>query len=324
MGKQLAVTVNAVHRVGSKMYLTADGVHHKVKKAYLTDDGMYKLCYEEGGPIDIATMSISYTGNMIDAGVVAMTDGQYRLLTLTSSGTLTVDASVSAEVWMCGGGAKGSGAGHGGGGAFTATGVLILSGVMLAVVASAQGGSSFGGIQTKTTSGCGGGTGAGASARGGNLAGGVCPGDGISKYPFLDSTYFQHSHCGGGAGGGTYVTADVAGTLMCFQGGDGGTNGGDGTPCKRVSSMYCSGGSGGRYGGGNGGYAQYLHTTGYVIAGDGSAASYYGSGGGGGGDAEQAGYFHPGQGGAGYQGVIYIRIPVNQTTTSSGGASVGW
>ena len=57
--------------------------------------------------IDIAALTISYTGNMID-NIVTMGDGrQYRLLTLTSSGTLSIAAEVKADVWLCGGGANG-------------------------------------------------------------------------------------------------------------------------------------------------------------------------------------------------------------------------
>lgn len=307
MGKQLAVTVSAVHRVGTKMYLTANGVHRKVKKAYLTSGGVHKLCYEEGSAI--GTMVISYTGAMQDAGIVSMTDGEYRLLTLTSSGTLTVDREVSAEFWMCGGGTGGQTFdpdsdiyGRGGCGAYAKNGSLTLSGSAVATVASRAGASSFGGLSTGTPS-AGVDLANGGSGGGGTLDADPGNGDGISKYPFGDTSYFK-PHCGGGGGGG-YDNIHNSSYYYATHGGKGGTNGGNGGSCKSGGDGVAgTGGAGGKYGGGDGG-----------DAGDnGNKASFYGSGGGGGGyrydDDEGESYI--GSGGVGYQGVIYIRIPVNQ------------
>ena len=53
--------------------------------------------------IDVATLSINYTGAHQDYGVVQMNDGDYRLLALTSSGTLTIDKPVNCEVCVVGG-----------------------------------------------------------------------------------------------------------------------------------------------------------------------------------------------------------------------------
>lgn len=319
MGKQLAVTVNAVHRVGSKMYLTTGGVHRKVKKAYLTDGGVHKLCYKEGGSI-VDVMTISYTGTMQDAGIVSMADGEYRLLTLTTSGTLTVDADVTAEVWMCGGGRNGQSGydggndyslGMGGTGAYTATGVLTLSGDMVAIVGAVESNSAFGGLVTAQSTCYKGGTGGGAAHEYYSSAY-FSYGDGVSKYPFLDSTYFKYPHCGGGGGGATGYSPS-SNMIDGNMGGRGGTNGGDGSIASRYgTTTYIPGGNGGNYGGGNGGGISCL--TGRPSASAGSNASYYGSGGGGGGyvDDEETGIGQIGNGGKGYQGVIYIRIPVNQ------------
>lgn len=304
MGKNLAITSGAKHMIGKKMYLTDSNlVHRAVKKAYLTLEGVHRLCYEAGGGVD--TMGISYSGDMIDAGIVTMTDGEYRLLTLTSSGTLSVDTAVTADAWMCGGGSNGyaaptsnSAGGGGGAGAYTATGRVTLSGSMLATVGAGGGGvTSFGTLSTKQVDtaavsvrgygGKSGGTGGGVGSSDANYVG---KGDGVSKYPFLDTAYFENPHCGGGGAGG-YTSA-----YFKLRGGNGGTNGSDGS--LGGSSSSASGGTGGSYGGGNGGSGGK----------GGSAATYYGSGGGGGGATDERQY----GGGAGYQGVIYIRIPVNQ------------
>ena len=54
--------------------------------------------------VDVSALAIAYTGNMTDE-IVTMGDGnQYRLLTLISSGTLSIPAEVKADVWLCGGG----------------------------------------------------------------------------------------------------------------------------------------------------------------------------------------------------------------------------
>ena len=53
--------------------------------------------------IDVATISINYTGVHQDYGVVQMNDGDYRLLAFTSSGTLTIDKPVNCEVCVVGG-----------------------------------------------------------------------------------------------------------------------------------------------------------------------------------------------------------------------------
>ena len=54
--------------------------------------------------IDVATLSINYTGAHQDYDIVQMNDGDYRLLAFTSSGTLTIDKPVNCEVCVVGGG----------------------------------------------------------------------------------------------------------------------------------------------------------------------------------------------------------------------------
>lgn len=283
---------------------------------------VHRLCFSGG--VDVAALGITYTGTMQDAGVVTMTDGEYRLLTLTSSGTLTVEEDVEAEVWMCGGGTSGaSGTFRGGGaGAFTKSGAVTLSSGMAAVIgaggatasmnnrANLGGSTSFGGMATSTDFsvittaggyGYSGGTGGGAN---GMTAG---TGDGLTKYPFGDSGYFTKCHCAGGGGGGRFAAVNNS---ISVTGGDGGTNGGNG---RAGGDDGNAGGAGGSYGGGAGGTGTNSNSSN-----PGSAASFYGSAGGGGGSYSTTAFVYIGTGGAGYQGVIYIRIPVEE----SGGGSV--
>lgn len=49
MGKKLAVTVGAIHKLAKKAFFTGeDLLHHKVKKAFLTKDGVHRLVYSSG------------------------------------------------------------------------------------------------------------------------------------------------------------------------------------------------------------------------------------------------------------------------------------
>ena len=56
--------------------------------------------------IDVATLSINYTGAHQDYGVVQMNDGDYRLLAITSSGNLVPAEPVNIEVCVVGGGGR--------------------------------------------------------------------------------------------------------------------------------------------------------------------------------------------------------------------------
>lgn len=269
--------------------------------------------------IDVATLSINYTGAHQDYGVVQMNDGDYRLLAFTSSGTLTIDKPVNCEVCVVGGGANGNeeldyGHGnnsHGGAGAYMKNQVIEAFEGGAVVVGAAQGVSSIGGVSVAAVSGVNGGTGAGI------MFYYPATGDGLSKYPFGDESYelwVGKPHCAGGAAGGHTVrtTPDSDGNdrYEHYQGGDGGTNGGNGGTVKELNlSAYSSntpGGSGGAYGGGNGGAVASQTSAG-------GNATYYGSGAGGGGHFE---YYTENSktlaGGVGYQGIVYMRIPVNQ------------
>ena len=242
-----------------------------------------------GSSIDVAALSITYTGAYTDYGMVTMSNGaRYRLLAFTASGTLSIEQPVNCEVCVVGGGANGSTThygqgGVGGAGAYLKTQSVSAYNGGSVVVGAGQGISSIAGVSVNAVSGQNGGTGAGGTTAG--------TGDGISKYPFEDTGYSLWAgkpHCAGGGQG-----AEERGGKG-FTGGDGGTNGSNGYPQHNDSVSSPSGGAGGSYGGGAGG-----------VASKGGNATYYGSGAGGGGYRYPAGY----GGGSGYQGIVYMRIP---------------
>ena len=251
-----------------------------------------------GSGIDVAALSITYTGAHTDYGMVTMSDGaRYRLLAFTASGTLSIEQPVNCEVCVVGGGANGAkatrdgGGGDGGAGAYLKNQSVSAYNGGSVVVGARQGVSSIAGVSVNAVSGKNGGTGAG-----GNTAG---TGDGISKYPFEDTGYSLWAgkpHCGGG-GQGAYEYLTSESSEQGYNGGKGGTNGGNGYSrgSNQVSSP--SGGRGGSYGGGRGG-----------TYGVGNKATYYGSGAGGGQHSTKVLY----DGGSGYQGIVYMRIPVIQ------------
>lgn len=267
---------------------------------------------------------ITYTGTMTDQ-IVIMSNVAYRLLTLTSSGTLTLSKSRKADVWMvAGGNTEYYGSGGAGGFSEQENGVQI-AGSMAAVVGaggvySGRGGSrgglsSFGGTATKDPKST-------PSTKIGGTGGGGCGndtfssgyGDSKSKYPFGDTggaaaqntgnivagTDKPHSGGGGGAGSNN-LDEDV-----WYNGGNGGTNGGSGSA---PSGNGNSGGSGGNHGGGNGGKGERGTTDA-----NGGSATFYGSGGGAAGIyVTSSGKAYYGSGGNGYQGIIYVRIPLDQS-----------
>ena len=312
MAKKMLVTDSSVYRKVVKGLITDNSVYRKVKKGFVTESGVYRQFFS-------SDLVITYSGNMTDE-VVTMSGQQYRLLTLTSSGTLNISEAVDAEVWMCGGGTSGCcseyhGSGGGGAGAFCAFGNITLVDNMIAVIGAGGNtntsyygnynkgtASSFGEIQTsinftkaKTFSGISGGTGGGTGSELDDTQsddGGK--GDGVSKYPFNETSYFR-CHCAGGGAGAMKATGGG------YNGGKGGTNGGNGTGPTYASNPTAA--SGGNYGGGSGGV--WLSSSSITNS---TAATFYGSGGGGGYTA------HPNwptnRGAAGYQGVIYIRIPL--------------
>ena len=255
--------------------------------------------------LNIAKLAITYSAEdgMTDE-IVTMADGKYRLLTLTKSGTLTIPKEVTADVWLCGGGAKGQSE-NGGGGGYVASysGILPLSSV-ITVGAGNGGGSSFALVDSTLTAnggsgingGSGGGGGGGAWVRGGT-------GAGVTTYPFGDTVYFANRAHSAGGGGGSYIKLDK----QEYYGGTGGSNGGNGGETTHGVQGDMRGGYGGSYGGGIGGEIDYQNSRGEA----GGSAYFYG--GGGGGYAYFYSKYNDKTPGSGYQGVIYVRIPLKQT-----------
>lgn len=249
-----------------------------------------------GSGIDVAALSITYTGAYTDYGMVTMSDGaRYRLLAFTASGTLSIEQPVNCEVCIVGGGANGTNVG--GAGAYLKNQSVSAYNGGSVVVGARQGVSSIADVSVNAVSGQNGGTGAGGYTAG--------TGDGISKYPFEDTDYSLWAgkpHCAGG-GQGAYELELRPNVIRGYNGGNGGTNGGNGYPQASSWTSSPSGGVGGSYGGGAGGSVN-----------NGGNATYYGSGGGGGLSYESAddGSTMLYNGGSGYQGIVYIRIPVIQ------------
>lgn len=277
------------------------------KPAGTIGSGPYVLReYKPDTGIDISALSITYTGAHTDYGMVTMSDGaRYRLLAFTSSGTLSIEQPVNCEVCVVGGGANGTAGDKGytytggGAGAYMKNQVIEAFEGGAVVVGAAQGASSIGDVSVSAVSGKNGGTG------GGNKG----TGDGLSKYPFGDTTYSlwaDKPHCGGGgAGGASYRSGpDSWDSYSYGNGGSNGSNGAAQTVRERYEIEHAPGGSGGLYGGGNGGNATYGQYNG-------ANATYYGSGGG---KGAYYSYYDAdiGNGGSGYQGIVYLRIPVEQ------------
>lgn len=112
---------------------------------------------------------------------------------------------------------------------------------------------------------------------------------------------FKQYHCAGGGGSSDYDGWEAYGDDDSFvwgftKGGNGGSNGSSGKAATGVSSSSSgttiAGGSGGTYGGGTGSS---------VRTGSPTKGTYYGAGGG--------GRYKSSQSSAGYQGVMYIRVP---------------
>ena len=265
--------------------------------------------------VDVANLLIQGSCTFTDYGIVTMGDGNdYRLLAITQSGNLVLSDAVACEVCVVGGGANGgydsSHGSPGGAGAYLKNQIIndFVGGEV--IVGAAQGVSSIGSVSVNAVSGKDGGTGGGAggalqyrySGSTGTSYGQATQypgtGDGLSKYPFGDSSYslwVNKPHCAGGAGGPERGYNEFSETYSNQAGGNGGSNGSNGF--AGAWDTY-SGGTGGLYGGANGGTLN-----------SGNNATYYGSGGGG------LGYRHVSEGrtaGAGYQGIVYLRISVNQ------------
>ena len=305
----------------------ASGICEITEGITLISGVLKKFVFKSAGP-DVEGMAITCTGAYTDQ-IVTMSGMAYRLLTFTSSGTLKVPEAIKADVWMVGGGAGGKhgggGTGFGGCGGYSlfAEGIILNANESVAIVVGSGGAggtrkkdedgyweyttgtggkSSFGEYSTGSANNTSGGSGGG-SAKNSTT---ILTGDGLSKYPFEDSGYFTDPLSGGGGGGAHHS----GGSGYSYAGGAGGANGGNGnlaTQSSWNSDSTQSGGSGGNKGGGTGAQATS------VSAGSASAATYYGGGGGGGAYCQKKTSSNVSSAGAaGYQGIVYVRIPLEQ------------
>lgn len=217
----------------------------------------------------------------------------YKLLTMTGSGTLTIEGG-EVQYWMCGGGAGGgayaSDKRAGGGGGYVTSGMMTIGMYTIAIGAGGKalrnGGSTSAGTHTAN---------GGNGRNGGSGGGGDGTGAGISTYPFGLTDLRAHCPGGGSGVGGGYTNS--SGDALYIIGVNGGTNGGNGTAfpsTSHIGSSYNIGGTGGEYGGGKG--SNYNGITG-------AAATFYGAGGGGCGLNRKTNTSYGGT--AGYQGVAY-------------------
>lgn len=227
---------------------------------------------------------------------------EYILYTLTGSGTLTLTgkAAQNVGIWLCGGG-NSSSTNYGGGGGYFAqnTAYTMAAGTYVVTIGAAKGTTSISkdGTNILTANGStsqNGGSGGGGAAgyRGNTYAGGT--GAGTSTRPFGDSTNFPQLPCAGG-GGGSQKDESSQG-----NGGAGGSNGAEGSRggTASVGTTLVSA-AGGATGGGAGRISNSTNAN----------ATYYGSGSGGRLDNNMS----SGLGGtvpSGYQGVMFIRVPV--------------
>lgn len=261
------------------------------------------------------TGDVTYSGTYTSRAITA--DGtQYGLFEITGSGILRlVDKSLSGvSIWGCGAGAQGLTTEKGGGGGyFTQVDNQTLSSGNYSVIIGTQRGTTYvkngdtiilsanSATDENGASGGGGGTSSTSLTPGGS-------GGGVSTVPFGDTVNFTLYPCAGG-GGTSSRRSDDSGTIAVWysaKGGDGGSNGsdgGNGATFSKGNNVYTS--TGGATGGGNG---TNFSTSGAAV----KAATYYGSGGGAGNSIHA--------GGAGYQGVIFMRVPL--TSFSKTGNSV--
>jgi len=257
------------------------------------------------GGVSAANFTDTATGTYSSGGV------NYKYLTLTSSGTITIDTAGLADILIIGGGGGGrtggsepQSSGGGAGGYQEITGAYLPVGTLTVTIGAGgaentfgsttridsywmQGGGSGAANSLQGYGGSGGGGGANNQTNGLGVSGiGNDGGDGARSDP-------NRSGGGGGGAGGTggNATAAVGG------------NGGAGTSSSITGSAVGRGGGGGggstgtagtaTDGGGNGG------TSGTATAGTAN------TGGGGGG-----GHYSGGTGGAGGSGVVIVRVEV--------------
>lgn len=292
-------------------------VDKKIVKGYVGGpDGKARLFFGGGG--------FSYTGEYTEQNYTSSNGTKHKLYTLTTGGEMKL--TQEAGYWMCGAGCSGEAnrrttsskpytyeSGKGGCGGHVASGTMLPGTWQVLIGAggdtSKNGAEANSGGNTSITFGS-----TTTTAEGGNIVSGGSgggsatsyrysvsqrnggSGDGVSTIPFGLTSLGKASP--GGGGGGFYVDESRK-----RNGGAGGSNGEDGGD---TSTGDGDGGAGGEEGGGRGGNRSLSTSE------SGRAATFYGGAGGGG--AAGGCSWAATNGGAGYQGVVYIAIPPITTT----------
>jgi hypothetical protein len=323
MAKKVYVGVDDMARKAGKEYIGVNGIARKIKSGHVGVNEIARKFLS-----DIPNFTISYTGDFTDE--IVTSDGKtYRLLTLTSSGTLTASTQFTADVFLVGGGGAGGAAvgrsyniadaAQGGAGGYIETQYNIaLGGSNDCVVTIGAGGES---VEANGTSSS---TGSSTYQKGGS--------GGSTKCIVNSATYTAS-----GGGGGSAQACNSSG--IASQNANGGGYGGRGYSISSednegVVNMVNSGfrfdeTSGTHYGtGGSGVYRQNsddgnnkLYAGNSVFGGGGGglstgsstrkfaeAGKTYGSGGGGAVNVAGSSSRRYAVSGAGMQGVVMIRI----------------
>ena len=291
------VGISNLSKAVRNIFVGIDGVAHEIVEGYVGVNGVAKLFYQAHSSLEyIYSGTYTVSEQSID-GV------DYVILTLTSSGVLTVSRTITTDIWMCGGGGNGGDTsqsvqgGGGGGGGYINSISKQLSGNTTCIIGTAAGVTSLG-TTIANAGGNGSGNNGGNGASGGGSGGTLqAPGTGEGVSTIPAGFGVSNAHCAGGGGGSGMWSG-----FQTFSGGVGGSNGANGGNNIAVSSGPAYGGSGGEKGGGGGG----LCSNSAISMNNGGNATYYGSGGGGGGSYVSSEILL-GTGGSGYQGVVYIR-----------------
>jgi hypothetical protein len=250
-----------------------------------------------------ADFSNTATGTYSSGGI------NYKYVTFTGSGTLTVTKSGLADILVVGGGGGAVLGGGGGGGVLYATDAYLTAGSVTVTVGAGGAAYGYNGI----------------SSRVGSFYG---VGGGGQNYYHTDGTASRHNGQPGGSGGGSGTTvAGSFGTGLSGQGNDGGIRvdtgmgGGGGAGAIGSNGSGTTGGNGGvgisnsitntavLYGPGGGGGGSVTGGTGGLTGGGngntttGATAGTANTGGGGGGGNSPGGK-------AGGSGIVIVRVKV--------------
>jgi hypothetical protein len=253
------------------------------------------IFFRGGGAVSAANFTDTETGTYSSGGK------NYKYLTFTASGTLTVDTAGLADILLVGGGASGGvvyGGGGGAGGMLEVTGAYLPVGT-LTVVVGAGGPSAPGSYAASDT------TSIGANGTASRLASYFAVGGGGGGSLKNGAGTASDGNVGGSGGGGGVSPDGNGGSGTSGQGNDGGSG----------TSPVGGGGGGAGAAGGNGtGSTAGAGGNGTSSSITGSAVTYAGGGGGGCDSGNTAGGGGTGGGGAGSS---------NNTAATSGTANTG-